>query len=307
MRARNFARACLPQQKIPQVSLFQDDIFELTCERVLQRNEAMVLRDITPLIVPSAEILFSCGAKQPEPLFEEMNLSWSKCFPIANGLIPQPDYSVCRIQVHCLHTDEQLQRLELYVSNWKNTHFMATEWMHLPFFTCEVKCGNEALNIADWQNAHSASVAVKGIVELYTVVSRQNELHRNTLAFSISHDHEVVRIHGHYPLIDGGKTSFYRHSIHKFQFTALEGKEKWTAFKFTRNVYDVFASMHLERIRAAIDQLPDPEIRSHQSNLEFESQPKSTASWLLLPLKTLRLRPRDLSHQPRSQRGNDLE
>lgn len=107
-----------------------------------------------------------------------------------------------RIQVHCLHTDEQLQRLELYVSNWKNTHFMATEWMRLPFFTYEVKCGNEALNSTDRQNAHSASVAVKGIVELYRVVSRQNELHRNTLAFSISHDHEVVRIYGHYPLID---------------------------------------------------------------------------------------------------------
>lgn len=37
MRARNFARPCLPQQKIPQVSLFQDDIFELTCERVLSQ------------------------------------------------------------------------------------------------------------------------------------------------------------------------------------------------------------------------------------------------------------------------------
>ena len=95
---------------------------------------------------------------------------------------------------------------------------------------------------------------------------------------SISYDHEVVRIYGLYPLIDGGKTSFYRQSIHKFQFTTLEGKEKWTAFKFTRNVYDVFALMHLEIIRAAIDQLPDPEIRSYQSNLEFESQPDQVDS-----------------------------
>lgn len=93
MRPRNFARPCLPQQKSPQISLFQDDIFELTSERVLRRNEAMVLRDITSLIVPSAEGLFSYGAKQPEHLFEEMNVSWSKCFPTANGPIPQPDYS----------------------------------------------------------------------------------------------------------------------------------------------------------------------------------------------------------------------
>lgn len=154
--------------------------------------------------------------------------------------------------------------------------------MHFPFFTCVVKCGNGALNIADRQNVHSASVAVKGIVELFRAVSRQNELHRKTLAFSISHDHEVVRIYGHYPLIDGGKTSFYRHSIHKFQFTVFEGEEKWTAFKFTRNVYGVFASMHLEIIRAAIDQLPDPEIRSHQSNLKFEPQPDQVDSQLAI-------------------------
>lgn len=86
----------------------------------------MVLRDITPLIVPSAEILFSYGAKQQlEHLFEEMNVSWSKCFPIANGPIPQPDYSVGFKST--AFTDEQLQNLEPYLSNWKNTHLMATE------------------------------------------------------------------------------------------------------------------------------------------------------------------------------------
>lgn len=259
------------EQQPPKVSLFQDDVFRFTCARVLRRNEAMVLRDITPLIVPSAEVLFSYGAKQLKHLIEEINVSWSKCLPLANGPIPQPDYSVGFKST--AFTGDQLQKLEPYISNWKNTHFMATEWMHFPFLTCEVKCGNEALNIADRQNAHSASVAVKGIVELYKALSRQNELHREILAFSISHDQETVRIYGHYPFIDGSQISFYRHSIHKFDFTALEGKEKWTAFKFTRNLYDVFAPIHLDRIRAAIDQLPGPEIRSHLSDLEFESQP----------------------------------
>jgi hypothetical protein len=47
------------------------------------------------------------------------------------------------------------------------------------------------------------------------------------------------RIYGHYPVIDGSKTTFYRHPIHNFAFTALEGKEKWTAYKLTKNVYDV--------------------------------------------------------------------
>jgi hypothetical protein len=42
-----------------------------------------------------------------------------------------------------------------------------------------------------------------------------------------------VRIYGHYPVIDGPKTTFYRHPIYTFDFTALDGKEKWTAYKFT--------------------------------------------------------------------------
>lgn len=54
----------------------------------------MVLRDVTPLIVPSAEIVFSYGAKKLEHLIEEINVSWSKCDPLANSPIPQPDYSV---------------------------------------------------------------------------------------------------------------------------------------------------------------------------------------------------------------------
>lgn len=90
----------------------------------------------------------------------------------------------------------------------------------------EVKCGNEALNIADRQNAHSASVAVNAVVELYRAVSRQEELHRKILAFSVSHDNEAVRIYGHYPLINEKDTSFYRHPIKKFDFTSEDGKEK---------------------------------------------------------------------------------
>jgi hypothetical protein len=50
-------------------------------------------------------------------------------------------------------------------------------------------------------------------------------------SFSISHDNSNVRIYGHYPLVEEDKTTYYRHPIHKFDFTALDGKEKWTARK----------------------------------------------------------------------------
>jgi hypothetical protein len=65
-----------------------------------------------------------------------------------------------------------------------------------------------------------------------------------------------VRIYGHYPVIDRVKTSFYRHPIHTFDFTALNGKEKWTAYKFTKNVYDIWMPSHLKRICSVINGLP---------------------------------------------------
>jgi hypothetical protein len=66
-----------------------------------------------------------------------------------------------------------------------------------------VKCGSAGLDIADRQNLHSMTLAVRGIVELLTA-----EIHREILAFSISYDHETVRIYGHFPVIVGTKTTY---------------------------------------------------------------------------------------------------
>ena len=114
---------------------------------------------------------------------------------------------------------------------------------------------------ADRQNIHSASICVNAVIELYRAVSCEDQLHRKVLAFSISHDHEAVRIYSHYALIDGDQTSFHCQTIRKFDFTEQDGIERWTAYMFTRDGYNTFAPTHLNRIRTAINQLPDPEIR----------------------------------------------
>lgn len=134
---------------------------------------------------------------------------------------------------------------------------MATWWMYFPFLACEVKCGIMALDVADRQNAHSMTLAVRSVVELYKAVRREKELHRQILAFSLWHDHRLVRIYGHYAIIEDKKeTTFYRYPIAAFDFTSKQGKEKWTAYKFTQNVYDDFMPTHLKRICSAIDDLP---------------------------------------------------
>ena len=105
----------------------------------------------------------------------------------------------------------------------------------------------------------------------------------------------MVRIYGRYPVIDGPKITFYRHPIYTFYFTALDGKETWTAYKFTKNVYDRCMPTHFKRICSAIDELPpdldfevsersvqkDPDFRS----AEMESQVSSACTVYSVPLQ----------------------
>ena len=139
-----------------------------------------------------------------------------------------------------------------------------------------MKCGAAALDIADRQNAYSMTLAIRGVVELYRAVKREKELHREILAFSISHDYRSVRIYGHYPIIEEDKTTFFRHPIREFSFTELEGKEKWSAYKFTKNLYDVWMPTHLKRMCSIIDQLPPMDFEVSQgSELQFTERPLS--------------------------------
>ncbi|KAK3956586.1 hypothetical protein QBC32DRAFT_108488 [Pseudoneurospora amorphoporcata] len=116
------------------------------------------------------------------------------------------------------------------------------------------------------------TLTVRGIVELFRTVKREDEVNRKILAFSVSHDHTSVRIYGHYPVIAGKDIKYYRHPIHRFDFTALDGKDKWIAYRFTKNVYDTWMPKHFENIRSAINQLP--------SELGFDVPPLSEATGL---------------------------
>jgi len=62
-------------QTVPYDSLFNDDLFKRVCQRVRNKNEARVIRDLSPLLVPSAEILYLRGATNLEHLIETINES----------------------------------------------------------------------------------------------------------------------------------------------------------------------------------------------------------------------------------------
>lgn len=61
------------EQAVPKDSLFRNDLFEKTCEKVEGRNEARIVQDISRLIVPSAETLATYGATNLDHLLEGVN------------------------------------------------------------------------------------------------------------------------------------------------------------------------------------------------------------------------------------------
>ncbi|KAI1271425.1 hypothetical protein F5Y07DRAFT_413566 [Xylaria sp. FL0933] len=147
------------------------------------------------------------------------------------GIRPQPDYSVGFRRN--AFTDDQLTKLSPFIGEFLGgdlSFFMATYYMYFPFLACEV---NATLDVADRQNAHSMTMAARAVVELFRLVERENEVDRQILSFS-----------------------YYRHLICIFGFTELDGKEKWAAYHFTKNVYDTWMPDHFKRICSVIDQLP---------------------------------------------------
>jgi hypothetical protein len=87
------------------------------------------------------------------------------------------------------------------------------------------------------------------------------------------HNDRTVRIYAHYAKIDSLKTTFYYYPIRTFDFTKLDSKKKWTVYKFTKNVYDIWMLTHFKRICLVINKLL-PDINFEVSEL----QPSEAAS-----------------------------
>ena len=244
-------------RKPPEHTLFSDDnLFKKTCKRLRGENETKVIRDIAQLIVPSAEILADYGAKHLEILRETTNAGWINAIPFY-GPRPQPDFGLGFKRE--AFSPEQLQKLQPFIGDELEdcSYIPATYNMYLPFLTSEVKCGASALDVADRQNLHSQTVSLRNLIELFRLVGRLNELHREINGYSISHSDEYVRIWAHYVFVKGEDFTFHRHSIAKFDISpTAEGDRRWKAWTFVMNIFDFWVPDHFKRICSAIDMLP---------------------------------------------------
>ena len=161
------------EQAVPENSLFHDDLLKKTCRKMEDRNKGRVIQDTARLIIPSAETLATYGATHLDHLIERVNETWTGNIAV-EGPMPKPDYSV------------GFRRSAFTAQEARSSHWQRLrKRMYFPFFTCEVKCGAVALDIADRQNAQSMTVAVRALVELFRSVKREKELDWEILAFSI--------------------------------------------------------------------------------------------------------------------------
>lgn len=223
----------------PQDILFRDKSFIQTYKKIRSRNKAIIIQDITRLIVPSAQNLAILGAPQLFDLYETVNEGWNRIHPF-EGSRPQPDYAI-RFNIS-VFTREQYYILKPLVGRPKSslfTYFLATPRIYFPFLTYKVKCGSEILDITDRQNTYSITVAVRAVVLLFKLVRRLPEIDREILSFSVLYNNTSVRIYSHYAVILGKDISYYRHLIRGFHLADSDRLERWTAYNFTKNIYEV--------------------------------------------------------------------
>ena len=252
-------------QSVPKNTFFRDNVFDRFCDELRGKSEAGIFKDCTPLIVPWVEALAILKFDHTLDIaIESVDESWKSSIPIIQPP-PQPKYSVGFKR--SAFSEEQLEKLQSFLGDPSSlSYFKGTYSMYFPFFTCEVKPGSAGLDIADRQNLHSMTLAARGVVELFRLVGRVEELHREVLAFSVSHDCQSVRIYCHYPMIEGTKITYWRQALRKYDFTERKGIEKWTAYKFIKNVYEIWMPIHFRRISAAIDGL------AHDQELDISLQ-----------------------------------
>ncbi|KAK1035173.1 hypothetical protein LTR74_018890, partial [Friedmanniomyces endolithicus] len=189
----------------PAYNWCSEEMYIKIFQRASKCNEERVRRDLTPHIVPSAELLYVVDQETTlENVREEMSGDWTKC-SLLGGTQPRPDYAYGLSSA--TFTGGERAKLENYTNINNPTKF--TESMYFPFLLCEAKCGKKNINDADRQNVHSASIAVNAIIQLCRTAGEDSaqSLSGHILVFSISHDNERVKIYGHFPIIRDGRTT----------------------------------------------------------------------------------------------------
>lgn len=240
-------------QEPPKDSLFDDVRFAATCTAA--RNELRIFRDMTPLLVPSAELLALYDSNIAKCFIESIGEKWTNCIPLTNTT-PQPTFAVGFSK--SAFNPLELQKLKLLAGDYLDgdqSFFMATSEMFFPFLTCEIKGDSEVFDVADRRNAHSMTVAIRAVALLHQLCNQQGQIHGKMLGFSVSHNNEHICAYAHYPSVRGAHMTYHRHTIHSLDLLGSSSDQRWASYKLIKNIYQHWVPSHLQDIRKMLNQV----------------------------------------------------
>ncbi|KAK7700433.1 hypothetical protein SLS57_012101 [Botryosphaeria dothidea] len=196
------------QSPLPDHRYDGDDVFTSTLERLEGKSERKVQHSLHDLICPQAEALADRTTDRDlrqkyDLLVDAMDEPWSKRAAIfkedkSQGYealaMPRPDYCV-GFKATKFSSD---QRRKLVRALGDPAIWTPMGRVSLPFLTCEAKYMN-GLEQADNQNAHSMTLAIMSVVNLFRRAQCERTIHLEILGFSISYNHKAVQLYCHYP------------------------------------------------------------------------------------------------------------
>ncbi|KAF2158944.1 hypothetical protein M409DRAFT_30574 [Zasmidium cellare ATCC 36951] len=226
---------------MPADSAYGQDRLAKVLRRVRFRNEARVVRDVTPIVVPSPELLHINGHAELDDVCKAMNAEWTQCDTLC-GPRPKPDF-VTGLSAAAF-TKEEKEKLQMSHTSACPNLFL--ENMYFPFLIYEVKGSDRLIEEAERQAMHSASIATRAVVELFRKISATAEVHKKILAFSVAHNHSIVMIFAHFATITDQRTSFFRRLLHLHRFAEDLESTAWTkSYQIIRAIYEHFVPQHL--------------------------------------------------------------
>ncbi|CRG82899.1 hypothetical protein PISL3812_00246 [Talaromyces islandicus] len=249
----------------PQGTLFDDEYITDFHNSLQNRSEARLFIDLHPLLMPSAENQFIQGKTRLKNVIDGYNDLWVKTEPIY-GPKPQPDHA----RGLRWSTFSENQRRKLGIKPDEKSLYTAQEDMYFPYVTAEIKCGNQALELADRQNMHSMCIAMRAVVSLSRAAGYPERVHQRILGFSMSHDLEGLRIYGYYPEIDNENTSYFRWPVAQLNIWTKE--DRWACYRFMENLDREFLPIHIDRLMQLLEEVPDLEEYPPSADVDIESR-----------------------------------
>ncbi|KAL2849023.1 hypothetical protein BJX68DRAFT_238117 [Aspergillus pseudodeflectus] len=284
----------------PKDTIFDNSrIFDYLCDKLHTRSKRELVLLVSKLLIPPAPDEVWGGSARPIPLTDSRDVAWDCSLALdaeegeREGMeegedegyaarlfrarIPRPHYSVgFHSTAFTLTQRDKLQ--PLLGGLFDTSYFKGAIHMLFPFFTAEAKDPDRRIEEAEAQNAHAMALALRGVVRLFQLANREQDVHRRILGYSIAFNHSSVRIHAHYPLFTEAargdsqsesssrtEVSYYRKTLRKFDFTDPGGKERWTSYNFVMALYNEWVPEHHKRLCAVIDALP--ERKDHEFSL----------------------------------------